>query len=71
MYFNENKQKYITAFVQIFIIPVVKCPDAVDFHGTLEWYNTSLEKLRVIFDDDSDDYIGIDEIDGVEILLLT
>ena len=39
------------------------------FDSTVTWYNTSLGKLRVVFADGTDDYIAIDEIDGVEIVL--
>ena len=29
-----------------------------------------MERYRVLYDDDSEDYIGIKEIEGVEIVLL-
>jgi len=29
-----------------------------------------MEKLRVMFDDETEDYISVDDIDGVEINLL-
>ena len=41
------------------------------FDGTVTWYNTRLEKLRVLFLDESDDYIHIEEINGVDIMLKT
>jgi hypothetical protein len=41
------------------------------FVGRVTWYNAEMKKLRVYFEnDDSDDYIQIDEIDGHEIILL-
>ena len=39
------------------------------FDGRVEWYNTSMGKLRVVFADDSDDYIAPDEIDGIDVIL--
>ena len=40
------------------------------FTGTITWYNQPMEKLRVMFDDETEDYISVDDIDGVEINLL-
>ena len=40
------------------------------FTGTITWYNQPMEKLRVMFDDETKDYISVDDIDGVEINLL-
>ena len=38
--------------------------------GQMEYSNKTLAKCRVPYSDDSEDYIGIDDIDGVEIMLL-
>ena len=40
------------------------------FLGQIEYFNKTLVKYRVTSSDDSEDYIGIDDIDGVEIMLL-
>ena len=40
------------------------------FIGTVSWYNSQLGKLRIVFEDGSDDYIQPDEIDGIEIIML-
>jgi len=40
------------------------------FMGQIEYFNKALAKYRVTYSDDSKDYIGIDVIDGVEIMLL-
>ena len=40
------------------------------FIGTVSWYNSQLGKLRIVFDNVSDDYIQPDEIDGVDVILL-
>ena len=37
--------------------------------GTITWYNTQLGKLRVVFEDDSDDYISPEDINGVDVFL--
>ena len=41
------------------------------FDGTITWYNTQLGKLRVLFEDDSDDYISPEDINGVDVFLKT
>ena len=38
--------------------------------GQIEYFNKTLAKYRVMSSDDSEDYIGIDDIDGVEMMLL-
>ena len=40
------------------------------FMGQIEYFNKTLAKYRGTYSDDSEDYIGIDDIDGVEIMLL-
>ena len=40
------------------------------FSGTIQYFNEKMERYRVLYDDDSEDYIGIKEIEGVEIILL-
>ena len=35
--------------------------------GVASWFNVKLQNLRLSFDNGSDDYISINEIDGVEI----
>ena len=39
------------------------------FDRTITWYSTQLGKLRVVFEDDSDDYILPDDISGVDVFL--
>lgn len=39
------------------------------FDGRVTWYNTSMGKLRVVFEDESDDYIAPDDIDGIDVIL--
>ena len=40
------------------------------FQGKIMWYNTKMDKLRVYYEEDgSDDYITVEEIDGVDIIL--
>ncbi len=38
------------------------------FVGVASWFNVKLQKLRLSFDDRSDDYIAVDEVDGIEIM---
>ena len=40
------------------------------FTGNITWYNKKMQKLRVLYEDETDDYLSLDEIDGVEIYLL-
>ena len=40
------------------------------FMGQIQYFNKTLAKYRVTYSDDSEGYIGIDDIDGVEIMLL-
>ena len=40
------------------------------FPGTIQCFNEKMGKYRVLFNDDSEDFIGIKEIEGVEIVLL-
>ena len=40
------------------------------FNGKVTWFNQKMNRLRVEYSDDTDDYISIDEIDGVEIALM-
>ena len=40
------------------------------FTGTIQYFNKKLGKCRVLYNDGSEDYIGIEEIEGVEIVLL-
>ena len=38
--------------------------------GTITWYNERLAKYRVVFHDGTEDYIGMEEIDGENIVLI-
>ena len=38
--------------------------------GTLDWYNDDFRKYRVSYPDGSEDYISLEDIDGVELILL-
>ena len=40
------------------------------FVGRICWFNNQMGKLRVVYDDDTDDYIDPDDIDGVELILI-
>ena len=40
------------------------------FTGTIQNFNEKMGRYRVLYDDDSEDYIGIKEIERVEIVLL-
>ena len=40
------------------------------FMGQIEYFNKTLAKYRVMYSGDNEDYIGIDDIGGVEIMLL-
>ena len=37
--------------------------------GRITYYNKNLDKLRVGYDDDSEDFISPRDIDGIEIVL--
>jgi len=38
-------------------------------NGTIIWYNTKLEELRVLYEDKSEDYLKLDDFNGDVILL--
>ena len=38
------------------------------FTGVASWFNVKLQKLRLSFDDGSDDYISVDEVDGIDVM---
>ena len=44
------------------------------FTGVIEYYNTDINQYRVVYSDESKDYIaniiGIEDIDGIEIILI-
>ena len=40
------------------------------FTGVIEYYNTNINQYRVVYSDESEDYIGIEDIDGIEIILI-
>lgn len=40
------------------------------FKGQICWYNTKMNKLRILFEDDTDDYIIPDDIDGIELIFI-
>ena len=40
------------------------------FVGKINYYNKLLEKYYVLYEDDTEDYISLDDIDGVEVQLL-
>ena len=40
------------------------------FTVAIQYSNEKMRRYRVLHDDDSEDYIGIEEIEGVEIVLL-
>ena len=40
------------------------------FTKTIQYFSEKTGRYRVLYDDDSEDYMGIEEIEGVEIVLL-
>ena len=46
------------------------CYDYDWFTGVATWFNVTMAKLRLESDDGSDDYIALDEINGIEIICL-
>ena len=38
--------------------------------GSLDYFNGEVQKYRVSYPDGSEDYIGLEDIDGVEVVLL-
>ena len=46
------------------------CYDYDWFTGVATWFDVTMAKLRLEFDDGSDDYIAFDEINGIEIICL-
>ena len=38
--------------------------------GKITWYNKKFNEYRVEFEDGTDDYINLDDVNGVEIILL-
>ena len=40
------------------------------FTGVIEDYDTNINRHRVLYSDESEDYIGIEDIDGIEIILI-
>ena len=40
------------------------------FTGVIEYYDTNINQYRVVYSDESEDYIGIEDIDGIEIILI-
>ena len=40
------------------------------FTGKIQYFNEKMGRYRVLYDDNSEDYIGIEEIEGVELVLL-
>lgn len=42
-----------------------------DWHdGTITWYNTKLDECRVLFADKSEDYLKLDDFNGVDVILV-
>ena len=37
---------------------------------SISWFDNKMQKLRVVFEDGTDDYISTEDIDGVEISLI-
>ena len=38
--------------------------------GVVSWYNKKLDEYRILFDDNSEDYLKLDDFNGVDVLLL-
>ena len=38
--------------------------------GNVSWYNQKLERYRIVFNDGTEDYISLNDIDGTNIILL-
>ena len=43
-------------------------PDSKRIPGTITWFNKTLDKIRILYEDGIDDYIELDEVDGAEII---
>ena len=42
-----------------------------DWHtGEIMWYNTKQAEYRVLYEDSSEDYITLDDIDGIDIIFI-
>ena len=43
-----------------------------DMNGTLvpTWYNTKLDECRVLYADKSEDYLKLDDFNGVDVILI-
>ena len=38
--------------------------------GTITWYNTKLDECRVLYADKSEDYLKLDDFNGVDVILI-
>ena len=42
-----------------------------DWHtGEIMWYNTKHDEYRVLYDDSSEDYIALDDSNGIDMILI-
>ena len=42
-----------------------------DWHtGEIMWYNTQLDEYRVLYEDSSEDFITLDDINGIDSILI-
>ena len=40
------------------------------FEGEIAYFNSAIQKYRVVYEDETDDYIDEDDIDDIELLLI-
>ena len=52
------------------IKPLYDNSDDSWFTGIITWFNSKMRKVCVVFEDNTDDYVSKDDIDGVEIDLI-
>ena len=42
-----------------------------DWHtGEIMWYNTKLDEYQVLYEDSNEDYIKLDDINGIDMILI-
>ena len=63
----------IMNMIMIFIIVTVGKRFRVHYHngkftGYVTWYNSTMKKMRVPYEDGTDEYFAEDDIDGVKII---
>ena len=39
------------------------------YQGTIEWYNSKIDQYQVLYPDGTNDYVELDDIDGIMVIL--